>query len=184
MKIYTKSGDKGTTSIIGGERVRKDSPRVSAYGSVDEFNSYIGVILSDMPYYRDVRAELEEIQQILFDCGTDLATPNASRGYRMSETYTRWLEKRIDYYSENTPEITEFILPGGSPLAAKLHYARAMVRRVEREVVSLQNLSEINDEVVKFLNRLSDYFYALARYVNNRDGKKDISYRRNIKVFH
>ena len=184
MKLYTKTGDKGMTSIIGGEKRRKSSLRVTAYGSVDELNSYLGVIISEMIVYREIKKEVQEIQQQLFDCGTDLATPNGSQGYRMEEKGTLWLEQQIDRYASVPPDLEEFILPGGVPIAAKFHYARALARRVEREVVALQEQEEINDEVVRFLNRLSDYFYAVARLINFREGKEDISYRRNKKIFH
>lgn len=184
MKIYTRTGDKGTTSIIGGEKVKKNSDRVVAYGTTDELNSYIGVIISQMKSSPDIKKDLLEIQQILFDCGTDMATPNGSKGYRTTAESTSWLEDCIDKYLVSPPQIQEFILPGGDPIASQLHFARTIARRAERYVVATASEEEINEEVLKFLNRLSDYFFAAARLVNFRENRPDISYRRNSQVFY
>ncbi|MGO3732687.1 MAG: cob(I)yrinic acid a,c-diamide adenosyltransferase [Vagococcus sp.] len=184
MKIYTKTGDKGNTSIIGGEKVKKCSERVVAYGTTDELNSYIGVIVSQMKTSQDIKKDLQEIQQILFDCGTDMATPNSTKGYRTTASSTEWLEGCIDKYLESPPQITEFIIPGGDVIASHLHVARTIARRAERHVVATSLEGEINEEVLKFLNRLSDYFFAAARLVNYREGRPDVSYRRNSKVFY
>ncbi|WP_086313470.1 ATP:cob(I)alamin adenosyltransferase [Enterococcus sp. 7F3_DIV0205] len=184
MKIYTKTGDKGQTSIIGGEKRSKGSERVEAYGTIDELNSMIGYIISQMQHYREIKKELEEIQQVLFDCGTDLATPNSTKGYRTSNQPTIWLEERIDRYADVPPELTEFILPGGCPIASLLHMARTVARRAERCVVRVQESEEINIDALIFLNRLSDYFYAVARFINFREGREDINYRRNGQIFH
>lgn len=183
-KIYTKTGDKGNTSIIGGEIVKKCSKRVEAYGTIDELNSYIGVIVSQMKSNIDVRKDLQEVQQILFDCGTDMATPNKSKGYRTHEEATEWLELRVDKYLESPPLITEFIIPGGDIIASQLHLARTIARRAERLVVATDLEGEINDEVLKFLNRLSDFFFAAARLINFRENRVDVSYRRNSQVFY
>lgn len=182
-KIYTKTGDKGETSIIGGEKVKKCSNRVEAYGTIDELNSFIGVIISHMKGNIDVKKDLAEIQQILFDCGTDMATPNNSKGYRTSKESTEWLEICIDKYLVSPPQITEFIIPGGDPVASELHLARTIARRAERIVVATSLEGEINSEALKFLNRLSDYFFAAARLVNFRENRVDVSYRRNSQVF-
>lgn len=171
------------TSIIGGEKVTKSSERVKSYGEVDELNSYIGIIISQMTNYFEIKGDLQEIQQILFDCGTDLATPNASKGYRTKKEYVTWLEEKIDHYESIPPEIKEFILPGGVTLAARLHYARALSRRVERQIVALQSEEEINGMVIQLINRLSDYFFVMARYINFREDRKDINYRRNKQIF-
>lgn len=184
MNLYTKTGDKGDTRIIGGEKVKKCSNRVVAYGTIDELNSYIGVIISQMKSSPDLKRELVEVQQLLFDCGTDMATPNGSKGYRMTEEPIQWLERCIDKYVESPPEIQEFILPGGDPIASQLHVARTITRRAERSVVATSLEEEINEVVLKFLNRLSDYFFAAARLVNFREGRPDISYRRNSQVFY
>lgn len=184
LKLYTKTGDKGLTRIIGGQKVRKNAIRVEAYGGVDELNSYLGVVISDLPDYPALRMELVEIQQILFDCGTDLATPDDSRGYRTDNAYTKWLEAKIDQYADVPPVLKEFILPGGVPSAAKLQYCRTIARRVERQVVALQEVEPINEAVLTFLNRLSDYLYAIARYVNHEEGEPETVYRRNKTIFH
>jgi cob(I)alamin adenosyltransferase len=184
MKLYTKTGDKGQTSIIGGEQRSKASDRVEAYGTIDELNSMIGYIISQMQTYREIKKELEEIQQILFDCGTDLATPTSAKGYRTDQLSTEWLEKKIDKYAEVPPALTEFILPGGCPVASLLHMARTIARRAERGVVRVQETEEININALIFLNRLSDYFYAVARFINFREGRADVSYRRNAHIFH
>lgn len=184
MKLYTKTGDKGLTRIIGGGKVRKNALRVAAYGDVDELTSYVGLIISEIAAYPDLKTQLIEIQQILFDCGTDLATPDDSRGYRTKSEYTAWLEVQIDRYADVPPALTEFILPGGDPIAAKLHYGRTVARRVERQVVALQEVEAINQDVLIFLNRLSDYLYAIARYVNFKAGVTETNYRRNKRIFH
>lgn len=133
---------------------------------------------------REIQKELKETQQILFDCGTDLATPNSSKGYRTTAEMTVWLEERIDKYSSIPPELKEFILPDGCPIASLLLMARTAARRVERCVVRVQEEEEINCEALIFLNRLSDYFYAVARLINYREGRPDISYRRHGQIFY
>lgn len=183
-KIYTKTGDKGETSIIGGEIVKKNANRVEAYGTIDELNSFIGVIVSHMKSNIDVKKDLSEIQQILFDCGTDMATPDGSKGYRTTKESTEWLEKCIDKYLVSPPKITEFIIPGGDVIASELHFARTIARRAERVIVATSLEGEINDETLKFLNRLSDYFFAAARLINFRENRVDVSYRRNSQVFY
>ena len=186
MKIYTKTGDKGMTRLIGGAHVSKDSNRVAAYGTLDELNSLIGYIVSQMGEVdnQDIKADLLEIQQYLFDCGTDLATPDGIRDYRLTKEPTKWLEDRIDIYTEIPPKIEEFILPGGTPIASQSHMARTVTRRGERSIVSVSWTAEINQHVLKFTNRLSDYFFAAARVANFRSGCKDVSYIRSGKVFH
>ena len=186
MKIYTKTGDKGMTRLVGGAQVSKDSARVTAYGTLDELNSLLGYIVSQMNDSEnpDIKAELAEIQQYLFDCGTDLATPEGIRDYRMTKEPTKWLESRIDFYTELPPQIEEFIIPGGTPVASQLHMARTVARRGERHIVSVAWTAEINSHVLKFTNRLSDYFFAVARVVNFRDNCSDVSYKRSGKVFH
>ena len=184
MKIYNRTGDRGQTSIIGGEKRSKSSERVESYGTIDELNSLIGYVVSLMKTYPETKKELLEIQQLLFDCGTDMATPNSSKGYRMTSESATWLEERIDKYLEVLPKLKEFILPGGSPLASLLHLVRTVARRAERSIVLVQETEEINVDVLIFLNRLSDYFYASARFINFREGKEDVSYRRNSQVFY
>ncbi|UUX33320.1 cob(I)yrinic acid a,c-diamide adenosyltransferase [Fundicoccus culcitae] len=184
MQIYTRTGDKGLTRIIGGSQVTKDSSRVTAYGTIDELNSIVGIIVSLAKEYGDLQEELMEIQQLLFDCGNDLANPESPKEARLKKENTLWLESRIDEYSQKAPTIESFILPGGSLIASYLHFARTVARRSEREIVSFQWKNDTNQEVMRFINRLSDYFFACARYVNAKEGVSDVLYERSGKVFH
>lgn len=187
MKIYTKTGDEGQTSIIGG-RVSKDDLQVEAYGTVDEANSLIGVAVSFLgPQERELQAELEQIQHELFDCGSDLSMKAGAEEkypYKVGAEMVHFLEQRIDEYIQEAPPLERFILPGGTQSAAQLHVARTVVRRAERCVVSLAHRQAINSFVRQYLNRLSDYLFAVARVVNVRAGCKDVEYIRGAKVFH
>ncbi|WP_040950382.1 cob(I)yrinic acid a,c-diamide adenosyltransferase [Gorillibacterium massiliense] len=192
MKIYTKSGDKGRTSVIGG-RVEKDDPRVEAYGTVDELNSFLGqaICLMEGPLYEDMRADMEMVQHELFDCGGDLAIlppegvdESIPRPYKLQADKVDNLEACIDKYDAETPDITKFILPGGSPLASALHICRTVCRRAERRVVTLAKEAVINEEALRYLNRLSDLFFTVARTANFREGKSDVEYVRSADVFH
>ena len=184
MQIYTRTGDKGLTRIIGGSQVTKDSPRVTAYGTVDELNSIVGIIVSLATSHIELQKELMEIQQLLFDCGNDLASPESAKEARLVKDNTLWLESLIDDYSQKAPVVESFILPGGALLASYLHFARTVTRRAEREIVSFQWNNDTNEEVIRFVNRLSDYFFAVARYVNATEGVNDVLYERSGKVFH
>ncbi|ASN04690.1 cob(I)yrinic acid a,c-diamide adenosyltransferase [Virgibacillus necropolis] len=184
MRLYTKTGDKGQTSVIGG-RVDKDDIRVEAYGTVDEANSFVGKARSELTdsRFNEVQEELEKIQHELFDCGGDLANKKSNRPFKLQEESVEWLEQRMDEYIKLTPELERFILPGGSPAASTLHIARTITRRSERLVVSLQKQETIHPVCLMYLNRLSDYFFALARYVNMVQQTKDVEYIRSAKVF-
>lgn len=185
MQIYTKRGDYGNTNIIGGRTVKKDSTRVEAYGTVDEANSLIGYIISQMDEQEEaLKNELVEMQQYLFDCGTDLATPNGKKDYKVTAEMVEWIESRIDVYAEIPDAIESFVLPGGHPVASLLHMARTTVRRAERRIVSLAAEEETNPHVSIFMNRLSDYLFAVARLVNHQAGIKEPLYERGGKVFH
>lgn len=186
MRIYTKTGDQGMTRLVGGDQVAKDSDRVESYGTIDELNSWIGLIISETKdSEKELKKELREIQQLLFDLGTDLATPSSTgRELHLYPGTSAWLEERIDRYTDEAPEIERFILPGGTTLASMLHVARTIARRAERSIVRLSWTSSLNHEIVIFINRLSDYFYALARAVNAREKQKDIYYERSEIVFH
>lgn len=187
LQIYTKAGDKGKTRIIGQEVVSKDDARVNAYGSVDELNSWVGYTASQLSSKTAaLKPELEEIQQLLFDAGTILATaPTAKKtALTFDAAATQWLEKKIDHYTEVVPPVKKFILPGGSQTAGALHVARTITRRTERAVVTLQGQAAINPAVLVFINRLSDYFFAAARYANSLEGKTDVLYRNSRPVFH
>lgn len=187
MKIYTKNGDKGQTRIIGKQILYKSDPRVEAYGEVDELNSWVGYTRSLVNEQTEVLAsELEEIQQLLFDCGTDLATPKDDERHHFifkQEKPNAWLEERIDEYTAAVPAVKKFILPGGTQLAAALHNARTITRRAERHIVALMQQEEINEDVLAFINRLSDYFFAAARYANYLEKEDDVLYRNSKDVF-
>lgn len=181
MKIYTKTGDKGETSLFNGARVPKSDIRVEAYGNVDELNSYIGLITTfDIP--KDVCEVLEKISRVLFEIGTDLATPIANsrktkRVKRLGYESINFLEEKIDHYSAKLPELRNFILPGGSSESAWLHIARTVCRRAERRVVELSQKEEINPNIVVFFNRLSDLLFVMARYINLTKHIEDVIWK-------
>ncbi|CAI9395678.1 cob(I)yrinic acid a,c-diamide adenosyltransferase [Niallia sp. Sow4_A1] len=185
MRIYTKTGDKGETSIIGG-RVSKDDIRVEAYGTVDELNSFVGLAVAQLAgeQFADIKEDLEKIQHELFDCGGDLASISKRREWKLTEEAIAYLEERIDAFMEETPDLERFILPGGTEAAATVHLARTVTRRAERLVVTLVKTNEDIPELpLKYLNRLSDYFFALARVINYRSDVADVEYVRSAKVF-
>jgi cob(I)alamin adenosyltransferase len=185
MRLYTRTGDKGKTSIIGG-RVDKDDIRVEAYGTVDEVNCFVGQVITELDHeiFKDVLADLEKIQHELFDCGGDLANVSDKVEHKLEKEAIDYLEKKIDEYIQEAPELERFILPGGTKPAASIHIARTVTRRAERLVVSLMKTDEkIPELALKYLNRLSDYFFALARVVNFRLNVKDVEYVRSAKVF-
>jgi cob(I)alamin adenosyltransferase len=175
-KVYTKTGDRGTTSLGSGERVSKDAPRVEAYGTVDELNSVLGVLLCEqMP--ADLREELLRIQQELFDLGADLCTPDSERkeaGPKIKTPQIERLEKLIDAHNDPLKPLTSFILPGGARTASLFHLARTVCRRAERRVVTLSRHETLDANVVIYLNRLSDALFVLARSENARRGHGDI----------
>lgn len=186
MRIYTKTGDKGMTKLVGGASVSKDSDRVEAYGTIDELNSWIGYIISQLNTEEmGIKPELILLQNYLFDCGTDLATPvEANRPTTLSTEVITWMEERIDFYTDACPDIQRFILPGGTSTASLLHVARTIARRAERLVVHTNWTVDITPTILLFLNRLSDYFYAIARYINVLHHVDDIFYERSPEVFH
>jgi cob(I)alamin adenosyltransferase len=179
MKIYTRTGDKGDTALFGGQRVPKDALRVEAYGTIDELNSVLGIALADT---NDPELELvlKPIQSLLFDLGADLATPlsaDTAPLRRIGAREASGLESVIDRLSEHLDPLKSFILPGGSPLAARLHFARTVCRRAERVCVRLSRNEDIGDAVIVFLNRLSDLLFVLARYANVRAHLPEIQWK-------
>lgn len=179
-RIYTKTGDDGTTGLFGGIRVPKDHLRIHAYGTVDELNSILGVALSqNMP--TDVREQLLAISSELFTVGADLATPlDPPPSFdipRIVEEHITELEGRIDAFDGELSRLKNFILPGGTPAAAQLHLARTVCRRAERITVSLSVHEDLGGYVVRYLNRLSDYLFTAARVVNHRAGIEDTPWR-------
>ncbi|MCB9451152.1 MAG: cob(I)yrinic acid a,c-diamide adenosyltransferase [Anaerolineaceae bacterium] len=175
MKIYTKTGDKGTTSLFSGGRVSKTHPRVAAYGTVDELNAVIGVARAHRPTTQ-TDAWLHGVQHQLFHLGADLATPLDAKAkwvVRIDTTAITGLEEVIDTMTAALPPLTNFILPGGTPAAAQLHVARTVCRRAERLVVALGEDEPINENALIYLNRLSDFLFTLSRWENMQAGEPE-----------
>jgi cob(I)alamin adenosyltransferase len=176
-RIYTKTGDRGDTALGDGSRVAKDHPRVAAYGTVDELNAVLGLLVSQYPQAAEIDL-LRGIQNDLFDVGADLCVPQsadeeAGARLRVRAEQAERLEHAIDRWNANLTPLTSFILPGGQGPAAWCHLARTVCRRAEREVVTLSHSETINPQVVVYLNRLSDLLFVLARVYNN-GGRDDI----------
>ncbi|MCY7789941.1 cob(I)yrinic acid a,c-diamide adenosyltransferase [Bacillus haynesii] len=186
MKLYTKTGDQGKTSLIGG-KADKDHLRVEAYGTLDEANSFIGLAQSylkaEEALFQDILSELIAIQHELFDCGSDLAYVNVQEEGKLKAESITMLEERIDAYVEEAPQLTKFILPGGTEAASFLHAARTVIRRAERKIVALAKEEDIPPLALPYVNRLSDYLFAAARIVNHRLGEVDVEYERSADVF-
>jgi cob(I)alamin adenosyltransferase len=166
-RIYTKTGDDGTTGLIGGKRVSKDSPIIEVCGTLDELNAIIGAVRSHQLQARVDRV-LHTIQENLFTVCTELATPDGvvGKGGAFSDENIREIEREIDAFENKLQPLKRFVLPGGKPSAAGLHLARTVSRRAERRCVSLSRLERINPKILPYLNRLSDLFFVLARYMN------------------
>ena len=169
-KIYTRTGDDGTTGLGNGARVRKDDPQITAFGSVDELNSYIGVVLAQT-LREDVRQTLVEIQHDLFDLGGELCLPDH---HPIDQSYIDRLEKHIDRFNTELPPLKEFILPAGGPAAAHCHVARTVCRRAERGVITLQTQHPDYRMVITYLNRLSDLLFVLARICARHDNGQEV----------
>lgn len=185
MKIYTRVGDEGNTALFGGQRVSKNALRVRAYGAVDEANSFIGFAAVSPDLEGEIAASLTEIMSDLFDLGAELATPPA-RGEslkgrldtRVDDTRVTELEGLIDRADTELDPLTTFVLPTGTDGAARLHLARTVARRAEREVVSLRDAGEdVRDALLAYLNRLSDLLFVYARLANKRAGKGDVPWQ-------
>jgi len=182
-KIYTRTGDDGTTGLVGGRRVRKTDLRVEAYGTVDEANSFIGLAILHAGEGSRIFGVLRAIQNDLFDVGADLATPieageKEGAALRIMAGQVDKLERLIDEFNEPIPALSSFVLPGGSPLAAELHAARTITRRAERAAVALfdQQPGATSVETIRYLNRLSDLLFVLARAANG-NGASDVLWR-------
>ncbi|MFZ4575261.1 MAG: cob(I)yrinic acid a,c-diamide adenosyltransferase [Phycisphaerales bacterium] len=188
-KIYTKTGDDGTTGLVGGIRVSKDDPRVEAYGAIDESNAAVGLAVvqcdthAEAPTGAAIRGHLQLIQHDLFDLGADLATPvtpdeKPGSALRIIASQTDRLEATIDEFNEKLAPLTSFVLPGGTPLAAALHLARTIVRRAERHIVTLQRIepANVSEESVKYVNRLSDLLFVFCRAANF-NGTRDVLWK-------
>ena len=176
-KIYTRRGDDGSTGLFGGPRVRKDDLRVSAYGDVDELNSALGVAREEVPE-GDLRALIDVLQSELFTLGAQLATPDPEAAPkevpRITPQQVERLEREIDRLTEQLPPMKNFILPGGSRAGAALHLCRTVCRRAERKLVELAESAPVPQEVLAYMNRLSDLLFVMARAANLRAGGREI----------
>lgn len=172
-KIYTRTGDDGTTGLGDGSRVPKTAPRINAYGVVDELNAAIGFVLTQQPS-AELAGVLREIQNELFHCGADLCIPEhakgAGRGPKIEPRHIEALETLMDRLNESLPALTNFVLPGGTASAAALHVARTICRRAERDVLRLAAIERMNPRVIEYLNRLSDALFVMARRENQLAG--------------
>jgi cob(I)alamin adenosyltransferase len=171
MRIYTKTGDKGETSLFGGKRVLKCEELVDAYGSIDELNSWVGLVVSSLKQ-TEKKEFLQKIQADLFTIGGSLAGWETKLSYL--PTRVTEMEVEIDAMESTLPELKNFILPGGTEEASLVHLARSICRRVERQVVGLKQKQEVDERIITYLNRLSDLFFVLARFINNSAGIHDV----------
>jgi cob(I)alamin adenosyltransferase len=175
VKIYTRTGDSGETSLFGGARVAKNDARIEAYGTVDELSSFLGVArAAALP--GEIETVLEQVQRDLFDVGAHLASPGTSRFSGVDPRRIEELERAIDAMERELVPLKNFILPGGSLAAANLHVARTVCRRAERCVVGLHDESEATQSTIAYLNRLSDYLFVAARYANLRADVQDVEW--------
>ncbi len=183
MKIYTKQGDSGETSLFGGKRVLKSSPRIEVYGTVDELNSIIGITVAAEPSPRGLEI-LNELQNQLFFLGADLATPTDSKQQvaRIKASHAHKLEEWIDELDAINPPLRQFILPGGTRAAASLHLARTICRRAERAAIECMSLDPINEDAIVYLNRLSDLLFVMARYENTAANHPETPWNPSLQV--
>ena len=173
-KLYTKTGDDGTTGLGDGSRITKDSARIEAVGTIDELNSWIGLLLAELPADEPLIEPLTEIQHRLFDLGGELAVP----GFQLIQSQmVSDLEVLCDQLNEELPPLKEFILPGGSTSAGLCHMARAVARRAERVIVTLSKDESIGDDLKRYINRLSDVLFVMARQLARRDGGQEVFWK-------
>jgi cob(I)alamin adenosyltransferase len=178
-KIYTRTGDDGTTGLASGERVAKDCPRVEAYGTVDELNACIGLVLATPKLPPRLQDFLPEVQHRLFDLGGELAVPGRNVIIGADSTD---LERVLDELNANLPPLKDFVLPGGTAGAAACHLARAVCRRAERRVITLQREEPVNPESVRYLNRLSDLLFVMSRVLCRVDGGSEVVWKPRPKL--
>lgn len=178
-KIYTRTGDDGSTGLADGSRVAKNALRIEAIGMADELNCHIGLLAEQLPATDPVTGICRQVQHHLFDLGGELAIPGSQI---LDDGHTAWLERLLDQYNEDLPPLKNFILPGGSPAAAQCHLARAVCRRAERVVVALSQEESVNGPVQHYLNRLSDLLFVLARTLARRDGGEEILWEQQLSV--
>jgi len=176
-RIYTRTGDKGETGLLGNVRISKDSLRVSAYGEVDELNSVLGLVRSSSQN-TEINTLLEGLQRDLFTMGADLASPTKeSRNVQqVTKDMIMELEKTIDILQGKLPPLSAFILPGGGETGALLHLSRCVARRAERSLVTLSRKENVNENMIPYINRLSDLLFVMARFANHQDGKREMEW--------
>ncbi|MEM6643986.1 MAG: cob(I)yrinic acid a,c-diamide adenosyltransferase [Bacteroidota bacterium] len=182
MKLYTKTGDQGKTSLLGGKKVLKSSLRIDAYGNVDELNTFIGLLSDQGELMDDLKMELYWIQKNLFTLGSILATEAGASGFNLPEitdAEVTQVEQWIDVHDTKVPPLRNFILPTGHQIVSLAHVCRAVCRRTERSVVTLLTEEEIDPVLIRFLNRLSDYFFIFARVAGVRLGVQEVAWLPN-----
>ena len=189
-RVYTRTGDKGETGLVGGKRVPKDSPRIEAYGTIDELNSVVGLArvfneekLSAGEGHRFLDSVLRQIQDELFDLGSELATPPdffKAGMYRVGEDEVKKLERTMDQCQKELEPLKSFVLPGGGRIGAYLHQCRTVCRRAERDVLRLSRVEELNEWSLKYVNRLSDLFFVLSRWISKQTGEAEYLWQRGL----
>ena len=190
-KVYTRTGDRGETSLVGGKRVPKDSPRIDAYGTIDELNSVVGLArvfneesLDAGGAHQFLDEVLCRLQDELFDLGSELATPPEffqPGMYRVGDDEIARIEKLIDKCQEDLEPLNSFVLPGGGRIGAYLHQCRTVCRRAEREILRLSRTEDINDQAIKYVNRLSDLFFVLSRWIAKQTGEPEFLWQRGLQ---
>jgi cob(I)alamin adenosyltransferase len=191
-RVYTRTGDKGETSLVGGKRVPKDSPRIDAYGTIDELNSIVGLArvfneenLDAGEAHQFLDEVLCKIQDELFDLGSELATPPEffkDGMFRISETEIKNIEKVIDKCQEDLEPLNSFILPGGGRVGGYLHQCRTVCRRAERDILRLAREETVSDCLLKYVNRLSDLFFVLSRWISKQTGEQEYLWQRGLEA--
>lgn len=189
-RVYTRAGDKGETRLVGGKRVAKDSPRIEAYGTIDELNSVIGLArafneekLGQGEAHRFLDSVLRQLQDELFDLGSELATPSdffQEGMYRVGEREVKKLEQLMDECQKELEPLKSFVLPGGGRIGAYLHQCRTVCRRAEREILRLSRAEELSEWPLKYVNRLSDLFFVLSRWVSKQTGEAEYLWQRAL----
>lgn len=183
MKIYTRRGDRGQTSLVDGSKANKSDLRLDTYGTVDELNSHLGLLISGLKEVTAFNQDISNIQQIqiwLFQLGSQLACADPEMAKHLptlTHAEQTTLEKQIDFWDDELPQLKNFVLPGGHPLAAQAHICRTVCRRAERHCVGLSKTTDLDDHSISFLNRLSDYLFCLARLINHRLGIDSIEWQ-------
>jgi cob(I)alamin adenosyltransferase len=189
-RVYTRAGDRGDTDLVGGKRVAKDAPRIEAYGTIDELNSIVGLArvfneekLGDGDAHRFLDNVLRQIQEELFDLGSELATPPdffQEGMYRVGENEVKKIEQLIDECQRELETLKSFILPGGGRIGAYLHQCRTVCRRAERDILKLSRVEELSEWPLKYFNRLSDLFFVLARWISKQTGENEYLWQRGL----